>query len=110
MEKQIDDGAHATAALNHPEAIRILEDALRKIRSNPALKNWRRSAWFGSGMRISAAAARRRAEVLRTHARRRGKLQTEDGRRACAEAQYGLGTVQMYQGDFPAAARNLEKR
>jgi len=110
MEKQIDAGARATAALNHPEAIRILEDALRKIRSNPALKRLEPECLVRLGyaylgpLRLDDA-VRSFAPALDTASNCRPRMDAE----RCAEAQYGLGTAQMYQGDFPSAARNLGK-
>jgi len=110
MEKQIDDGARATAALNHPEAIRILEDALRKIRSNPALKRLEPECLIRLGyaylgpLRLDDA-LRAFTPTLDSAANCKPAMEAE----RCGDAQYGLGTVQMYKGDFPAAVRNLGK-
>lgn len=110
LEKQIDDGARATAALNHMEAIKILEDALRKIRSNPSLKKMESDCLVRLG--YAYLGPLRLDDALRSFTPALDPAMNCKSRMAmesCADAQYGVGTVQMYKSDFAAAVSNLGK-
>jgi tetratricopeptide (TPR) repeat protein len=109
VEKQINDGADATAALNHPQAIKLLEAALKRIRANPAaLKKMEDRCLIRLGYAYLGAlrlddALRAFTPIIGPTGNCKPKMKLED----CADAQYGLGTAQMYKSDFAAAVHNL---
>jgi tetratricopeptide (TPR) repeat protein len=114
LEAQLDSmlrqSDQALASGDNALAAKGLEDALLKVRSQPLL------AKREDNVRIRLAsvylAGQRPAEAVRVYAAllelrkpdcRPGTIAVE----SCADARYGLGTAQMYAGDFKGALDTL---
>jgi tetratricopeptide (TPR) repeat protein len=116
MERELDtlvQGA-ATAKSNgsYASATEILEDALHKVRGNPLLKEHENDVLVRLGYTYMGSQRLDDSMRIFTGLLTPQKHDCKTGSAAielCADAQYGLGTVQMYKGEFEGAVGMLTK-
>jgi len=112
IEDLLTKAGQAAAAGNKAAAVGLLEGALQKVQKDPSLKE--REPDVLSRLGKAYVDAQRPADAVRTYQILIEELKADckaGGARVdrCAEGQYGLGTAQMYQGDFAGAAVTLQR-
>jgi tetratricopeptide (TPR) repeat protein len=112
--REIDDllmkAGQTEAAGDKTATLSLLETALQKVQKDPALKEREPDVLAKLGK--AYVAVQRPADAARTYRLLLDVLNQDCGPASprldrCAEAQYGLGTAQMYEGDFAGAAGTL---
>src|SRR5205823_7841758 len=114
LETQLDvllrQADQARASGDHALAAKGLEDALTKVRAQPLLARREdnilmqlASAYLGSQRPAEAVQVYAALLELRTPDCRPGTIAIE----SCADARYGMGSAQMYAGDFQGALKSL---
>jgi tetratricopeptide (TPR) repeat protein len=114
-EKELDDIINKSTALgaagDKAAAISGMESALQKVQKDPSLKG--REQDVLNRLAKAYLDGKRTAESVRTYqvlleAMKQECAPGSTGVDRCADAQYGLGTAQMYKGDFQGAANVLK--
>ncbi|HTS66480.1 MAG TPA: tetratricopeptide repeat protein [Candidatus Acidoferrales bacterium] len=115
-DRELDDilmkAAQSEAAGDKSATVNLLETALQKTQKNLALKD--REPEVLAKLGKAYVALQRPAEAVRTYQLLLDTLKQDCGPASprmdrCAEAQYGMGTAEMYKGDFAAAATILRQ-